>query len=176
MTDHLTFDELNDLADRLLQEPRLTEAQEHVRTCAECAGALAGLRTTLDDLGSLEGDMAPPGDLWAEVKASIEAGKVASLGADTRPARPGWWMTPGRAAAAALLLIAGSSAATALLLRDVAPPAIAVDSDGGSAGVTWQVAERATSRASLISAPSSRHRRTSCRQPPLPLSSDPWRP
>lgn len=142
MTDHLTFDELNDLADGVLPEPRQAEVQAHLRACAGCAAGLAGLRATLDDLQSLDAVMAPPEELWTDIRASIDAGKVALLGTDTGRARSGWWMTPGRAAAAALLLIAGSSAVTAVLLRETAPPAITVDSDGGSAAVTWQVAER----------------------------------
>jgi len=47
MTDHLTWETLNDLADGVLSSAGAGAAESHARECTACANALAELRATI---------------------------------------------------------------------------------------------------------------------------------
>lgn len=141
MNDHLSWETLNDLVDGLLPVAAAAGAEEHARSCASCGAALAELRDTVRSAGEIPESLAPPPDLWTEVRATIEARKVARLPGGAGPSIRGWWVTPGRLAVAAAALVMVSAAATGAILiarqerlvRIGAPSAVAV---------SWQSTER----------------------------------
>jgi hypothetical protein len=116
MTDHLTFDQLCDLADGAA-EPRRVEAwRAHLDACAECAGRHAELTSLADDTARLPREIAPPPELWTAIRAGLARRESAS--------RFSWWTPSVRRLAAAGLLVAASSSALTLLAvraRDRAP-------------------------------------------------------
>lgn len=139
MTDHLSWETINDLVDGMLSSSAAEAAGLHARACPTCSGALEELRATVATAKALPDAVEPPGELWGDVRATIEAAKVAHL--PTRRAGPGgWWVTPGRLVAAAVLLTAGTALLTSIVLspRAVEPaPQVAVTT------VSWQSSERA---------------------------------
>lgn len=116
MTDHLSWDTLNDLADERLDDQARDAAMTHLSTCAGCADALAALATTTRAARALPPSIDPPDDVWSSIRQSIERGKVAPLGRGG----PAWWATPRRLAAAAGVLILASSGVTALVMQRAA--------------------------------------------------------
>ena len=118
MTNHLTWETLNDLVDGVLPPEASVAAESHARECASCAAALAELRATLSMTHDLPDSLTPPDDLWSEVRTTIEAGKIARLplGAEA-PRAHGFWVTPGRLAAAAVVLVAATASLTGVVLR-----------------------------------------------------------
>ena len=144
MTDHLAWDTLNDLADGVLATGERETAEQHLRACAECAGTLAALREALAGATALPRTVAPPDDLWSDIRSTIDGRKVAPLREGRRGPR-GWWLTPRRLAAAAVLLMVASSAATIAVMRSgagaravISPP----PGPGAMLPVAWQSAER----------------------------------
>ena len=118
MTHLLSWEMLNDLVDGVLPQAASAEAEQHARECTECGTALAELRATIVAASALPSSVAPPDDLWGDVRATIEAGKVAHLPSGTQAARPrGWWVTPQRLAAAAVVLIAATASLTGIVMR-----------------------------------------------------------
>ena len=146
MTDHLTWETLNDLVDGVLSPSATDAAESHARECAECASALAGLRATVSVARDLPATLTPPDDLWRDVRATIEARKVAHLpsGADRSPSR-GWWVTPQRLAAAAVVLVAATASLTGIVINARAPAVAAGGAPAASStvSVSWQASERA---------------------------------
>jgi hypothetical protein len=116
MTDHLSWDTLNDLADERLDARARHAAMTHLATCAECEDALAALSATTRAARALPPSIDPPDEVWGSIRQSIEGGKVAQLGRGG----PVWWATPRRLAAAAAVLILASSGVTALVMRRAA--------------------------------------------------------
>ena len=47
MSDHLTWETLNDLVDGVLGPAAATAAESHARECATCTAAIAELRATV---------------------------------------------------------------------------------------------------------------------------------
>src|SRR5690349_6095926 len=118
MTDHLSWETLNDLVDGVLSPGTVTTAESHARECATCGGALAELRSAVSEARALAPELAPPDDLWNDVKATIEAGKVAHLPlGSAHPASTGVWVTRRTLAAAAVVLIAATAALTSVAMR-----------------------------------------------------------
>lgn len=141
MTDHLTWETLNDLVDGVLGPAAATAAESHARGCAACASAIAGLRATVSSARELPVSLVPPEDLWSDVRATIEAGKVAHLPLGSTPGvSHGFWMTPGRLAAAAVFLVAVTASLTGIVMQPDAP---AVPAPVVMVSASWQASERA---------------------------------
>jgi hypothetical protein len=126
MTDHLTWEALNDLVDGVLPDAVAEAAESHARACATCVSALSALRATMSEARDLPESLAPPADLWNEVRATIEAGKVTRLPLGSAAAPRGLWVTPGRLAAAAVLLVAVTASLTGIVMRPEAPGRVVV--------------------------------------------------
>lgn len=140
MTDHLGWETLNDLVDGVLDSRAAAAAEHHARGCRSCGLALSELRATVALAHELPNTVMPPDELWNDVRATIEARKVAEF-PSAPGARPrGWWMTPGRVAAAAVMLVAATASVTGLMMRS-GPPAGEVAAIP-SVSTSWQVAER----------------------------------
>lgn len=113
MTNHLSFEQLGDLADGALHGADEQAARGHLRQCADCSARLAEIGALAAGAAELPRDIAPPGDLWSDIRQELTSRRTASAG--------GVAMWPTRHLAAAGIVIAiGSSALTALILR--APP------------------------------------------------------
>lgn len=145
MTDHLTWETLNDLVDGVLSPEASASAESHVRGCAVCGNALAALRAAVGAARELPGNVTPPDDLWSDIRATIEARKVAHLpsGAGV-PQTRGWWITPGRLAAAAVVLIAATASLTGVVVNSrSSAAAVAGSQTSPTVSVSWQTSERA---------------------------------
>lgn len=141
MTDHLSWETLNDLVDGMLAPAAASAVEAHARTCATCGSALSALRATMTDVESLPDELDPPPGLIDEIRATIEQRKVAHLPAAPAGLRRGIWMTPGRIAVAASALIIATSGVTAVLVAGGRAP----DSSAGvvpAVAVSWQASER----------------------------------
>ena len=143
MTDHLSWETLNDLVDGMLPPALSSAAEAHASECEVCGATLAGLRATVFAAGGLPTTMDPPEGLWTDVRATIEAGKVAHLpsGTDHVPSR-GWWVTPRRLAAAAVILVAATAALTSTVIGARSPDAALAQSSAMTISVSWQASER----------------------------------
>lgn len=144
MTDHLTWETLNDLVDGVLSPADNDTAELHARECAACGNTLATLRATVSSAGALPDSLTPPDDLWGEVRGTIEARKVARLPSGTGyPGSRGWWVTPGRLAVAAVVLVAATAGLTGIVMNARSPETVV---DRGAAVVavaaSWQASER----------------------------------
>lgn len=126
MTNHLTLEALNDLADDRLPLDARVHAEAHVRACATCAAELGELRAVLAAAESLPRDVAPPPALWSEVQATI----ASTVRADATATSRRTWFTPARLAAAAVALVVVSSATTVAIMnaRRAAPVVAAAGS------------------------------------------------
>lgn len=143
MTTHLPWDTLNDLVDGRLAASDRARADAHLHTCSECRETVEALRDTIADADALPREVAPPADLWNEVRQSIEAGKVKAMPTSARSRARGWFLSPGRIAVAAVALVALSSGLTAVAMRHQGPSTV----EGSSPSVQvlpvqWQAAER----------------------------------
>jgi anti-sigma factor RsiW len=145
MTDHLTWETLNDLVDGVLSAAPSADAESHVRGCTACANALAELRATVVAARELPDTVAPPDDLWGDVRATIEARKVAHLPSGAGlPQTSGWWITPGRLAAAAVVLIAATASLTGVVMNSRSSAAVVARAQPSpTVSVSWQASERA---------------------------------
>ena len=130
-TDHLTWEELNDLVDNVLAPDEAERARAHLGSCAPCRNRLTELEVTLAEVAGTAREIPPPPEAWAAVRTEIESRKVVTLAG-----RPGHAGSVSRLAnrrrwglvAAAAVLVAASSIVTALVMdRRQAPSAIAVD-------------------------------------------------
>lgn len=143
MTTHLSWETLNDMVDGVLPAAAIATAESHARDCSECAGALAELRATVSLTHELPPGLTPPPELWSDVRATIEAGKVAHLPSGlTSVPRRGIWMSPGKLAAAAVFLIAVTSSVTGILMNARTPITV-VEQPVMAVAVSWQASERA---------------------------------
>lgn len=139
MTDHLSWETLNDLVDGVLDVSAAEAASRHARGCVTCGGALDELRATVATARALPGTVPPPDELWGDIRSTIEAGKVAYLPPRTEAPR-GWWITPGRLAAAAVVLVALTTTLTGIVMSTRTGPR------NGTVSLTtvaWQSSERA---------------------------------
>ncbi len=128
MNTHLTDDDLHRYVDGEL-DPATSEAcARHFTTCQVCAARLATLEDLLSRVEGMPAGIAPPEDLWPELKRLIESSKVVALDAPSPSPSPSpppvralstrrpWWTHPGIAIAAAATLILATASATAWLL------------------------------------------------------------
>ena len=144
MTDHLSWEALNDLVDDVLSPGAASAAESHARDCATCAAALAELRATVSAAQELPDALVPPDDLWTDVRATIETGKVAHLPLGSgRSAAKGFWVTPGRLAAAAVVLVAATASLTGVAMRSRAPIVVADTATATTVLASWQSSEKA---------------------------------
>lgn len=128
MMEHIEIQlRLDEYLDGDLPLPQRTAVEQHLDGCAECRREVDALRELRAGARALPRGIAPPRDLWPEIRARIEApapARVADGGEETpgvlrfrpRSARPDWrrWSA---LAAAAVVLVMLSSGATALLMR-----------------------------------------------------------
>ena len=112
INDHLSLEALGDYTDDLLAPAARAAADRHLAGCAACAEQLAELRTLLASSRTLP-PLAPPPDLWNEIRATIVAPK--------RSAATSRWSHRGFLAAAAVLLVVASSSLTAVIMRQRTP-------------------------------------------------------
>ena len=145
MTDHLTWETLNDFVDGLLPAAASAAAESHARGCAACGRALAELRATVVAARELPRDVTSPDALWSDVRNTIESRKVAHLPSGAARSRTrGWWITPGRLAAAAVVLIAVTASVTGVIMNSRSPaPVAAAVQPAPTLSVSWQSSERA---------------------------------
>jgi anti-sigma factor RsiW len=144
MTDHLTWETLNDFVDGVLSPAARATAESHVSGCTACAGALAELRATVVAAHELPGSVTPPDDLWSDVRATIEARKVTHLPSGALPQTRGWWITPGRLAVAAVVLMAATASLTGVVMNARSSTAVAGRTQvPATVSVSWQASERA---------------------------------
>jgi hypothetical protein len=109
-TEHLSFDQLCELADAAPGLAAHEAWRTHVAACADCAGQLAALVSLRVEASRLPREVSPPPELWTGIHAG--------LAPRARLARAsGWSASRWRYAAAALLIAASSSAITMLALR-----------------------------------------------------------
>jgi putative zinc finger protein len=108
-TDHLSFEQLNELADGDLASDVRASVERHIAGCAVCRGELSRLRALIERAGTLPASIGPPAEAWAGVRGRLRRH------AGSAPRRFGWIRDWGLRAAAAVVLVAGSSALTMLL-------------------------------------------------------------
>jgi hypothetical protein len=144
MTNHLTWETLNDLVDDVLPPADRSAAELHARGCPSCARALAELQATVAGVNEMPRTISPPDELWSSIRETIEARKVAHLppGAIARQAR-GWWVTPGRLAAAAVALIAVTATITGVALGPRQAAEVVSVTPAITVSASWQASERA---------------------------------
>ncbi len=105
---HLTCEQCNEFVDA--DSDASGSVARHVEGCDVCRRQVEQLRALREATRRLNREIAPPVELWADVRASIEQGRVT-------PIRRSWRITPRLAAAAALVLMAASSAVTVVVMR-----------------------------------------------------------
>ena len=111
MTDHLSFEQLSDLADGALAPAAEPAARAHLRSCEECTSRLSAISALAASTAALPWEIAPPDDLWGDIRTEVTLRNwIGRTGAPV-------WRIRHLAAAAAVIAVA-SSALTALILRD----------------------------------------------------------
>ena len=142
MTNHLTWETLNDLVDGVLSADAKAGAEAHAAGCTACATALAELRATVSEARALPDRVSPPDELWADIRATIEASKVAQLpsGTPAGAATRGWWVTPRQLAAAAVVLVVATASLTGVVMNSRSPSTMAASPQ--SVTVAWQTSEK----------------------------------
>ena len=118
---HVDVDQLSDyFDDRLPAEARAAVAS-HLATCVACAGQLARLRSIIQAVSDLPGEIEPPPAMWAAVRDRL-------VQPSRRPIPQRWIL-----AAAAVVLVAVTSLVTAVLVRR---PAIIVVRQAAPAAIS----------------------------------------
>lgn len=144
MTNHLSWETLNDLVDDGLAPAEQAAAEQHARECASCARAVAELKATVAGVHDMPRSVTPPDEIWSSIRDTIESKKVAHLpsGGIARQAA-GWWVTPGRLAAAAVALIAVTATITSVAMQSRQAPVLAEATPVLALTASWQASERA---------------------------------
>ncbi|MDB4882626.1 MAG: hypothetical protein JWL95_1392 [Gemmatimonadetes bacterium] len=109
MTEHLTFDQLCDVADAPFGATELSVAREHVGACSVCAEQLAAISALSVETARLPRAVAPPPELWTAIRSELGALRYTST--------PWWKRSTTRLVAAGVLIGMSSSALTILALR-----------------------------------------------------------
>lgn len=110
MTDHLSFEQLSDLEDGVLDAVEAALARAHLTACAPCAAGKAAITALGAAASALPRDIAPPDDLWTDIRR-----EVAVRNTIPRGGMRGWSLP--RLAAAAVFVAVVSSGATVVALR-----------------------------------------------------------
>ena len=71
MSDHLTEERLNQLAEGSLEPAERADAERHVAACATCRAEVEGLRALRRDAAALPRSIQPPRDLWAGIQPRL---------------------------------------------------------------------------------------------------------
>lgn len=116
MTEHLSWELLNDFVDGRLDPPAAADAREHLSLCQGCSATLTELRDFLSESAALSASLNPPPEILASIRETISQNKSVPLHSAAWTVRARWWHSPRHLAAAAVLLVAATSAATALLV------------------------------------------------------------
>jgi hypothetical protein len=111
MTDHLSFEQLCDLADSVLPPAAETAARAHLRTCEECISRFAAISALAASTAALPQAIAPPEGLWDDIRKELKPRhQIGRRGGPTFQVR--------QLAAAAVVIAVASSTLTALILRE----------------------------------------------------------
>ncbi len=110
MTDHISFDQLADLEDGVLDAAATASARTHLASCAECSSLHAQILGLAAAVAEFPREIAPPPDLWNDIRAELEPRRALA-----RPLVRAF-RTRHLVAAAAIVAVA-SSALTTLALR-----------------------------------------------------------
>lgn len=102
---HLTFEEISDLAERGASSPHLSE-------CGACRASYTRVRDVLAATRALPRDIAPPPEVWNDLRARLLAD--AALRGSYRSR---WWHNGWLASAAALILMIGTALFVASIAR-----------------------------------------------------------
>ena len=120
---------LSELADGTLAGEARARAEAHLEGCAGCRATLADIRRIRQEARRLP-KVQPPAELWAKVRARVEAEAAAPakvVGIESRPRARSFsaWLPARRPAwsllATAALLVAGVATAIVLLLQTISP-------------------------------------------------------
>lgn len=111
MTEHLSFGQLCDHSDGVMPAAAESAADMHLHSCEECTMRLSAIAALRANAAVLPREIAPPDDLWADIRAELKPRDAGRLG-------PGHAWPIRRLAAAAIVIAIGSSAVTALILRE----------------------------------------------------------
>ena len=125
--EHPDFEVLSDLLDGYLSRDDAELVSEHLSVCATCAETYRSLQGLVSSASALPKSVPPPGDVWSELRKSLEQRKEVVLPTSRRVAngesrsmhapRPSGRMVAVLAAAAVILIVL-SSGITALVLRN----------------------------------------------------------
>jgi hypothetical protein len=110
MTDHLSFEQLCDFADRVLSPAAAAAADAHLRTCEECTMRVSAISALAASTAALPREVSPPPDLWSDIRKELKP----RYAKGNRGARV--WRV-GQLAAAAVIIAVASSGLTVLILR-----------------------------------------------------------
>lgn len=77
---HLTFEQLSDRADGNAPEDRSGDAAGHLAECAECRAQVERLKRLAETARTLPESIAPPVDLWNDVRVSLAPRAVVQTG------------------------------------------------------------------------------------------------
>ena len=141
MSNHLSWDALNDVVDDALSPDARTAVEAHLADCPTCRAQIASLRTLAHRAANAAESIDVPDDAWQVVHDRISdtrrdasggagdgvpavAGHISRIHARRENARR-HLLTPPWLVAAALVLVAGSSAVTAVVLRGGSRPTAA---------------------------------------------------
>lgn len=148
-SEHVDFEQLNDLVDGRLTPDQSAAVEAHLMRCPDCRSEHDRLRSLLVLAEGLPRSVLPDEDVWPDIRRALDdskeiplplAGRGRGSPATNRERKRRW---PGRVglAAAAVVLVALSSGITALVLQSRtprlnAPVARTEDSHAGSASPT----------------------------------------
>lgn len=121
MSDHVTLEQLNDMLDQRLSAWQNAQVQAHAASCLTCARELSQLQTMLRSASALPSEVAPPPELWTNVRHSIDALRVATIAPTPRSARMGWNQRALGVAAVALVIVSSGTTAVVMSRRANAP-------------------------------------------------------
>jgi hypothetical protein len=103
MTTHLTYEELNDYADELVDDVARAAMHAHLAACGDCRAALEEIKDLHLWAQALPREMKVPADVWENVRAATVDNSLAQR------RRVLWGLRYHLAAAAIVLLVATSS-------------------------------------------------------------------
>lgn len=141
MTQHVSWETLNDAADGVLVPAEQADVALHVAKCAACRAQFEGLRALMATARAAPATSEPPAHAWTEIRRTIDAQKTLALPGTAAPDRRLRISRSGMAAAA-LVLITVSSAATIAVLRQratVTPTATVAATDTQTAAPPQRV-------------------------------------
>lgn len=110
MIEHLSFEQLCDLADGALPPGAESAVRAHLRACEECLSRFSAISALAASTAALPQAIAPPDDLWGDIRKELRPRH--HMG---RRGTRVWQLR--QLAAAAVVVAVASSALTAMILR-----------------------------------------------------------